>query len=262
MRWQSLVKKTISTGMSLTNLTFGSQKGLRILNYHSVGSSAYGDRLGLNTIKIKIFYEHIDILSNMSTVPLSPLTIPDDGLNIAITFDDGYADNLYVAAPLLVERGIPFTVFVTTGFIGEITNGFLTADELKNLALIPGVTIGSHSRTHRLLPKCTNKELMSELEGSKHYLEDMISKPVTSIAYPYGAADLRVRDAVQQAGYQLGFCSHVGINHIDRDKLMLNRYAILSEDTSYILKQKLNGYFDWYNWISPDPLKIKNTTQF
>src|SRR4029453_9293701 len=36
-----------------------------------------------------------------------------------ITFDDGYRNNLTVAAPILRARGLPATVFVSTGYIGN-----------------------------------------------------------------------------------------------------------------------------------------------
>ncbi len=36
---------------------------------------------------------------------------------LAMTFDDGYADNLAVAAPLLRKHGIPATLFVATGYL-------------------------------------------------------------------------------------------------------------------------------------------------
>lgn len=257
MRWQSLVVQAISDGVSLARMPFAARQGLRILTYHTVGSSAYGDYLSLNTISIERFREHLDILADMLTVPLMPLEIPQYELRIAITFDDGYADNLYVAAPLLAERRIPFTVFVTSNFVREQIDGFLSPSELKQLAQSPGATIGAHGRSHCNLTQCDKKELRAELEDSKHYLEDLIGLPVASLAYPYGATNMRVRDAVQCAGYELGTCSRFDINHIGRDTLTLNRCVILCDDSPRVMRQKLRGDWDWYRWRSADPLSIK-----
>jgi peptidoglycan/xylan/chitin deacetylase (PgdA/CDA1 family) len=46
----------------------------------------------------------------------------------AITFDDGYADNLTVAAPCLLERGMTATFFIATGFLdgGRMFNDTVT----------------------------------------------------------------------------------------------------------------------------------------
>jgi peptidoglycan/xylan/chitin deacetylase (PgdA/CDA1 family) len=42
-------------------------------------------------------------------------TLPPRALSI--TFDDGYADNCLVAAPILKSLGLPATIFVATGFL-------------------------------------------------------------------------------------------------------------------------------------------------
>jgi peptidoglycan/xylan/chitin deacetylase (PgdA/CDA1 family) len=55
---------------------------------------------------------------------------------VAITFDDGYADNLLHAKPLLEKYNAPATVFVASGFVGRREEFFW--DELDRLLLAPG----------------------------------------------------------------------------------------------------------------------------
>ena len=55
---------------------------------------------------------------------------------VALTFDDGYADNLHLALPLLREAAMPATVFVATGWTGH--GQAFWWDELAGIVLGPG----------------------------------------------------------------------------------------------------------------------------
>lgn len=55
---------------------------------------------------------------------------------IALSFDDGYADNLDQARPLLVQYDVPATLFATSGYIGA-DNEFWW-DTLERIFLQPG----------------------------------------------------------------------------------------------------------------------------
>jgi peptidoglycan/xylan/chitin deacetylase (PgdA/CDA1 family) len=54
----------------------------------------------------------------------------------AITFDDGYANNLHHAKPLLERYDVPATVFVTAAYVGQEREFWW--DELERLLLQPG----------------------------------------------------------------------------------------------------------------------------
>lgn len=55
---------------------------------------------------------------------------------VTVTFDDGYADNLYQALPILEETGVPATFFISTGMLGS--TGEFWSDELDFLLLGDG----------------------------------------------------------------------------------------------------------------------------
>jgi peptidoglycan/xylan/chitin deacetylase (PgdA/CDA1 family) len=73
---------------------------------------------------------------------------------VVVTFDDGYADNLHHARPLLERNEVPATVFLTSGAIGSSREFWW--DELERILLQPGA-----------LPE----RLQLEIDGAPHEWE-------------------------------------------------------------------------------------------
>ena len=88
------------------------------------------------------FAEHLQVLSEYGrAIPLQKLSLAVERRSLArrsviVTFDDGYADNLLNAKPLLEKYDIPATVFVTTGYTGAGREFWW--DELDRLLLQDG----------------------------------------------------------------------------------------------------------------------------
>jgi len=256
MNYRRALARIISETIACTSYFQPPVEGFRVLMYHAIGTSALGDTLGLFSLSPERFRQHMALLAGWThgrVVAFDKAVKIGNGCRVAITFDDGYLDNLEVAAPILCGLGLPFTVFVTSEFVRHRKPGFLSPAALRTLAALPGAKIGSHGANHVALTQCDDATLRNELTSSRHYLEDELGREVRTLAYPYGAADHRVRDAALAAGYQLGACSLAGINAPERDPLLLARTEVVSFDSGRVFAQKLHGDWDWYRWRRQDP---------
>ncbi|CCK29963.1 polysaccharide deacetylase [Streptomyces davaonensis JCM 4913] len=127
---------------------------------------------------------------------------------VGLTFDDGYADFLDHALPVLRRHGCGATLFVLPGRLGGDNawdplgprKPLLTADGIRHAAAA-GVEIGSHGLTHADLTKADDDLLHAETARSRAVLSDLISAPVNGFCYPYGTVDARAVAAVRAAGY-------------------------------------------------------------
>lgn len=133
-------------------------------------------------------------------VPLGEfLSEPESKSLLAITFDDGFRDNLTVALPLLEKYSLPMTLFVTSGFIGR--ENYLSREEVRTLAAHRLVTVASHGVNHLHLTRLAPDEARFELRESKRALEEITGKTIDLLAYPYGDCDGRIELLSRECGY-------------------------------------------------------------
>ena len=73
-----------------------------------------------------------------------------------------------------------------------------------------GITIGSHGRTHAVLPNESAEKVEEEARGSREILEKFLGETIRHFAYPCGQYDAATIRAVAQAGYRFGYtiCKH------------------------------------------------------
>lgn len=89
--------------------------------------------------------------------------------SVIITFDDGYSDNLRSAKPLLELFDFPATIFLTTGYIGQLREFWW--DELDRIFLTPGTlpeTLNLTLRRSNFHWKLTDSRTYTKQEASRY----------------------------------------------------------------------------------------------
>jgi peptidoglycan/xylan/chitin deacetylase (PgdA/CDA1 family)/glycosyltransferase involved in cell wall biosynthesis len=127
------------------------------------------------------------------------------------------------------------------GSVPSIAEPRLTWDELKALAN-EGMSIGSHTVSHALLPGVSSGQVAAELNASKRQLESHLDLPITSFAYPNGDWNSAVRNLVKEAGYACAFTVQPGPNDYHTDPFLLRRVPVNANDTMPEFVAAISGF--------------------
>jgi peptidoglycan/xylan/chitin deacetylase (PgdA/CDA1 family) len=182
-----------------------------VLVYHTISSPASA-LPGDIDISPEKFERQLRWLSRWHRVVTLDKTLEKDphARGVAITFDDGFRDNLTVALPLLEKFNLPITLFVAAGFVGQ--DGYLSEDELREIARHPLVTIGAHGLLHRHFTRLSNDEARRELRESRNLLKSMTGRKVDLMAWPYGECDEGLERMSEECGYRAAWSVWKGSN--------------------------------------------------
>jgi len=174
----------------------------------------------------------IEAISSRSEMP---------GKTFCVTFDDACADFIENALPLLEKHGIPATVFVPTGFIGDRNrwdagsaaklSKIMSESELR-AAQAGNVTLGSHTHNHVHMVKQSAQTVKADLELSFRCLRDIYGVPAPALAFPFGACNSAAVEMAEAAGFR-GLCTlHRGVNTLKTPLSALRRYKMTDSGKS------------------------------
>jgi peptidoglycan/xylan/chitin deacetylase (PgdA/CDA1 family) len=126
---------------------------------------------------------------------------------VVLTFDDGTADFVDRALPVLTRHQLPVTLYAATAFIDE---GIPFPDDGRPLswqgladACSTGlVDVGSHTHRHRLLDRISATEVAEELDRSIELIGEHLGRPPLDFAYPKAVAGSPDADRAVRARFR------------------------------------------------------------
>ncbi len=238
------------------------QAPLCVLFYHRVGEGVPNEW----SISPAVFRNHMRwLMDHVELVSLPEIqdrirSGHNDRVRVAVTFDDGYAENCQYAIPFLLQHGIPATYFVSLKYVVEQTpfphdlragqplppN---TPDQLREL-VAGGIEIGAHTRTHCDIGSLDRvDDLVDEMVDATQELGDLVGQPIRYFAFPYGQPQHLTTAAVELArrsGFA-GVCSAYGAyNHPAGDAFHIRRFHADP------------GFIRLKNWVTVDPRKLRH----
>lgn len=215
-----------SAAMSL-ELTAFDQKAAVVFVYFSIGEDSNPNV----SLRAEQFEDQINELSGggYNVRPLSEIidafaagkVLPPR--TVAITFDGAEKSIIEKAAPLLIERDLPFTVFVPASRIGKAP--YMDWDDLKSLKKTGLVSFGAHPADYGRMAGAKEEDIRRQINNSTSQIRDNLNVAPLLLAYPFGEYSAQFESVVKSMGFKAAFGQNSGVAYAESDLFSLPRFT-------------------------------------
>jgi peptidoglycan/xylan/chitin deacetylase (PgdA/CDA1 family) len=224
--------------------------GVVVLCYHRVGERSAATEVDLPEATFRRQMEAVTERGaqtiDAALVALRSARPPRED-RVVVTFDDGTADFVDVALPVLVEHSVPAVLYVATEFI-ELQREFpgggkpLSWGAIEDAISTGLITIGSHSHTHALFDRIDAATAADEVQRSVELLFARVGVLAEHFAYPkalLGSAEVErvVRDHFTTAAIAGTRANSYG----ETNRYRLARSPVQRSDGMFWFERKLEG---------------------
>lgn len=246
-----LTRSAIKAGAAAVDLIRREPPGVTVLIYHRVGAGT-GGQMDLPVDVFDAQMRWLAATQRLLTLDQALTELarsPGPGLSspgVVLTFDDGTADWVDHALPVLERYAVPATFYVATQFVDEQLplpgDGTpITWAGLAELASSELVTIGSHTHTHALLDRLPADQVASELDRSNELIGEHLGVTAEHFCYPKALAGSPAAEAAVRARYRSASLAGTRANHPGVDPHRLWRSPIQPADGTAWFRRKVLG---------------------
>ncbi len=232
---------------AISALPGGRAVGVRALIYHRVGGGSRDER----DLRTESFAMQLDVLADERVLSIDgamdALAAGDSRPSVVVTFDDGFEDVFHHAWPLLRAREVPFTLYLTTAFVGgtmhwdgstarDSAGPGLTWAQIREMVDSGLCTLGNHTHTHVRPEQLDADELdrCTELVQRETGIVPQHFAFTWGVPVPRMEPDLRTRFRSAATGM-------VGDNRPGVDPLRLRRVPVRGSDPIEFFRAKVEG---------------------
>ncbi|MDP2573065.1 polysaccharide deacetylase family protein [Vibrio penaeicida] len=239
------------------------QKEMPIIMYHRFIRDDSEKGIHGTFMHIDMLEKHFQLIKKMGFETVTFEDLKDKGFIhrlspgrrfIMLTVDDGFKDNHELLLPLLKKYNFKAVLYAVTG---ETYNRWdvegvetpdrkvelMSREQLKEMSDSGLVEVGGHTLTHPKLSQLDEAQQRHEIKANKEELETLLSKSLTSFAYPYGDHNEDTKRISKELGYDFSVATNSGPHALHQDPYQIRRIAIFPRTDVLGLWRKIKGNY-------------------